>query len=168
MTNQRLASCALQLSLGLDQDGYQNYGTASELRIFSFVSDKRNLYHEIDLINLGIPMEQLIYELETSLLNPSTRKSVEKLNELIANDFVEFGSSGRVYTKEDILKYLPIEEHLDLTVEDFIVKELAQNVMLATYRLKGCLRSSIWKNTNGKWQMVFHQGTRVNNKGISN
>ncbi len=77
-------------------------------------------------------MEQLIYELETSLLDPSTRMSVEKLNELIADDFVEFGSSGREYTKEDILKYLPIEDHHELAVEDFIVRELAQNVMLAT------------------------------------
>jgi hypothetical protein len=109
-------------------------------------------------------MEQLIYELETSLLNPSTRKSVEKLNELIADDFVEFGSFGRIYTKKDILKYLPIEDHHELTVEDFMVKELAQNVVLATYSLNGCLRSSIWKNTNEKWQMVFHQGRRVQDK----
>lgn len=107
-----------------------------------------------------IPMK-IIYELETALLTPSTRKSVEQLDELIADDFVEFGSSGRIYTKEDILKYLPVEEHHELTVEDFMVKELAQNVMLATYSLNDRLRSSIWKNTNGKWQMVFHQGTRI-------
>jgi hypothetical protein len=24
------------------------------------------------------------------------------------------------------------------------------------------LRSSIWKLNNGKWQIVFHQGTKIN------
>jgi hypothetical protein len=46
---------------------------------------------------------------------------------------------------------------------------LAPGVVLATYRLawseggyeapKQSLRSSIWKLIEGRWQMVFHQGT---------
>jgi hypothetical protein len=42
---------------------------------------------------------------------------------------------------------------------------LAPDVVLATYRVvdetrkQHTLRSSIWKLKDGRWQMVFHQGT---------
>jgi hypothetical protein len=39
--------------------------------------------------------------LETSLLQPDVRKS-KQLVALLAEEFIEFGTSGRVYTKEDL------------------------------------------------------------------
>jgi hypothetical protein len=52
---------------------------------------------------------------------------------------------------------------------DFQIKQLAADVVLATYKVvkhgetreakKYSLRSSIWKINDDKWQMVFHQGT---------
>lgn len=51
-------------------------------------------------------MKNLIYELELSLLKPETRRSPTQLNQLIADDFVEFGSSGNIYHKKDCVDQL--------------------------------------------------------------
>lgn len=110
-------------------------------------------------------VKNLIYELELSLLKPETRRSPAQLNQLIADDFVEFGSSGNIYHKKDCIDHLPLEStsDKDFKVENFEVIELAADVILATYKITSpcvSLRSSIWKRIDGQWQMIFHQGTR--------
>ena len=108
-------------------------------------------------------MNQTIYELELSLLNPSIRKSIEQLNQLISSFFIEFGSSGKIYNKHDLLEFLPAEESKSYVVEDFTTSELSEHVILATYKVtigsQRSLRSSIWKFNGGVWQIIFHQGT---------
>jgi len=82
----------------------------------------------------------------------------------------EFGSSGRMYNKQQVIDGLISSQTLQMTVVDFEVKLLAPSVALATYRViklnnqgeaetNYSLRSSIWKLNQGRWQMVFHQGT---------
>ena len=109
--------------------------------------------------------EKIIYDLECSLLDPEVRKSKDLLDIYISDDFMEFGSSGKVYNKEEIISSLPVEKHRKIEVLNFQINELAENVILATYiSLENgisTLRSSIWKNTNGCWKMLFHQGTRI-------
>ena len=107
----------------------------------------------------------IIYELELSLLNASTRCSIEKINALVADDFYEFGSSGKIWHKPDLLKLLPLEDQVITTINDFNAVSLSSNVIIATYRLvragNASLRSSIWRSENGNWQIIFHQGTPV-------
>jgi hypothetical protein len=90
------------------------------------------------------------------------------LDELLAEGFLEFGSSGNSYTKKEQLDAAnsgTTTNSINFTVTDFNIKFLASNVVLATYRTfrhndrKNALRSSIWKLNEGKWQMIFHQGT---------
>ncbi len=104
-----------------------------------------------------------IQQLELSLLTPSVRKSREQLNQLIADDFIEFGSSGRIYNKKDVLESLPGEKSKDYAVEDFTTSELSAHLILATYTVtsesRRSLRSSIWQFNGHHWQMLFHQGT---------
>jgi hypothetical protein len=52
-------------------------------------------------------IKKVIFELENKLQQPDVRKSVEQLNELVSEDLIEFGSSGQVYTKKDVLNNLP-------------------------------------------------------------
>lgn len=110
------------------------------------------------------PIISTIRELELSLLDPTARQSLEKLHKLIADDFVEFGSSGKVYNKQNILDSLPSEELRKFEIYDFEIKKLSKTVILATYKTLEnqiiCLRSSIWQNNKGHWQMCFHQGTK--------
>jgi len=108
---------------------------------------------------------RLLESYERSLLEPSVRKS-ELVPQLLAESFVEFGSSGRVFTKAQIVAALHAEPPLRVSASGFEVRLLAPHVALATYRTckhtqpeVHALRSSIWEKREGKWQMVFHQGT---------
>lgn len=112
-----------------------------------------------------------IYELELSLLKPEVRASFDKLNFLLADDFKEFGSSGLIYDKKEILERLPKNlKKISYTVSDFTVKILSIDTILTTFKTERLidgtdkvisLRSSLWRKTNGNWQMFFHQGTPI-------
>jgi hypothetical protein len=76
--------------------------------------------------------------LEEQLLDGSVRASADQVAALIAEDFVEFGSSGGVYDKAQVVTALP-EEHLEgppveRAAHDFRVRMLAEGVALVTYR----------------------------------
>lgn len=109
-------------------------------------------------------VSQIIQQLELALLEPSNRKSIDNLNRRIADDFMEIGSLGKIYTKQDVLHDLPLEDSRKFVVEDFLVKVFLEDVALTTYKVTEgsitSLRSSIWKRVDGEWAMVFHQGTR--------
>ena len=62
---------------------------------------------------------QMIYELETSLLNPETRKSIEQLKRLIADEFIEYGASGLIYNKKDLLILFPKKSHRAIRLRVF-------------------------------------------------
>jgi hypothetical protein len=103
-----------------------------------------------------------IEALERSLLDFSVRQSTGQLNKLIADDFLEFGSSGKIYNKQDCIK--PDETSRKFVVSDFKINELSKDVTLATYKTTedgiASLRSSIWQRYGDEWKMIFHQGTK--------
>lgn len=111
-------------------------------------------------------LEHLL-ELEQKLHGHEVRSSKELLSELIADEFVEFGASGNIYKKKDILDRLPTESSSSFA--DFEVLKtqfLSSDVVLITYKINHAkqgtsLRSSIWKKSVHGWQMVFHQGTLI-------
>ena len=107
-----------------------------------------------------VSIEEQIRLLETRLLEPSVRASGVELDALISDEFVEFGRSGRVYDKQAILSALAEDPGSTApAIADFRVLVLAPEVVLATYRLAGSLRSSIWRKELGNWRILFHQGT---------
>lgn len=112
---------------------------------------------------------ELILSLEKELLKPEIRKSPERLRELLAEDFIEYCSSGVIYNyKLDDTFY---EDNVSFKLSEFNSKELSKDCILATYKIdkiyhkdnviKSSLRSSIWQLYDGKWKMVFHQGTLI-------
>jgi len=110
-------------------------------------------------------MHDHLYQLELSLLTSEIRKSPKVLNLLLAEEFSEFGSLGKIYNKQTIITTLPLEDVIKGTIKDFNVTELSKEVMLVTYRAiiddVASLRSSIWRNNADRWQMIFHQGTLI-------
>ena len=83
------------------------------------------------------------------------------LMSLIADDFLEFGRSGRVWTARSIREALETPTE-GFSIEDFEVAELGDGVVLATYVNPGTPsvnRSSIWVHREGRWLLRFHQGT---------
>ena len=110
-----------------------------------------------------------IGRLERRHLDPEVRASAAMLDELLADDFLEIGASGRVFGKPQVLTSLPAEPFLIATVEDLEVRALAPEIALATYRLRSrttdagadrvSMRSSLWIRRGDRWQLRFHQGT---------
>jgi hypothetical protein len=116
--------------------------------------------------------EQEIRLLEESHLKPEVRNSEQAMNALLADDFVEFGCSGTIYAdKKKIVESMSGAPSSRMFLSDFRAKLLAPDVVLTTYRtvrcgereapLKHSLRSTIWERIDGRWQMVFHQGTLI-------
>jgi hypothetical protein len=107
---------------------------------------------------------ELIRRLEEELLLPEVRKSATRVAALLDEEFLEIGSSGRIYDKQQIVDRLQQEQWTGplSTVSDFSARQLAPDLILAIYRIveSNTIRSSIWKATSIGWQMVFHHGTR--------
>ncbi len=104
-------------------------------------------------------LTEQIRRLEEQLLIPKVRSSPERLGLLLADDFLEIGSSGRTFDKSQIIDALQGESGFDYSMQDFKVKQLSSDIALATYRLDASLRSSIWVHRQERWQLMFHQGT---------
>lgn len=107
--------------------------------------------------------------LEEQLLDPSIRANPNAVAALLTDGFQEFGSSGRTYTKPDILNALANESPSTLSLTDFVCQPLGPNIALVTYRSHrqgpsgttiSALRSSLWLLTPEGWRMHFHQGTK--------
>ena len=107
--------------------------------------------------------------LEERLLDPAIRADPEAAATLLTDDFREFGSSGRSFTKRDILRELANESPRTLHLSHFRRDPLTDSTALLTYRSHrqsasgesaSALRSSFWIRGANGWQMHFHQGTR--------
>ncbi|WP_201314858.1 DUF4440 domain-containing protein [Dyella sp. EPa41] len=112
-----------------------------------------------------------LIDLETQLHRQDVRANAEWLRQLIAGDFFEFGVSGAVWTRDAVIDALKDETFSPREATDFRLTLLADDVALLTYRAHrgvtaarpaaDSLRSSIWRLREGRWQMVFHQGTAL-------
>jgi hypothetical protein len=109
-------------------------------------------------------------ELECDLHQPKCRRDRERLAQLFASDFREFGRSGASYTRDHMLMSLPTDpEPPHIYAQDFAVNQLSDSIALLTYRsahvnpsgelFRHTNRSSIWRLESSGWRMVFHQGT---------
>ncbi|MFT4864583.1 MAG: ribonuclease HI [Ilumatobacter sp.] len=111
---------------------------------------------------------QHVIELEQQLLDPATRADVARIDALLHTDFVEHGTSGRIWSRQAVLETLPLEDHATPQVHgtQFRADAVADGAILLTYvstsTQRTCHRSSLWlESTPGTWQMRFHQGTQT-------
>jgi hypothetical protein len=119
--------------------------------------------------------EALIRELEGKLLNPEIRSSREELEKLISPDFIEYGSSGKIYNYPGALAYLMANsgKNFKYNFVNFKTRQLADDTIQALYileternrRIRITNRSSLWRleedSAGMVWRIVFHQGTKV-------
>ncbi len=115
------------------------------------------------------PIEGHILSLEKRLLEPEVRRSATEVGLLLDDGFREFASNGLSYDKAAIIAALRAETPTHSTLSEFHAELLSPDVVLATFRYHRhaapgrpeaeSIRSSIWRRTDGRWRMVFHQGT---------
>jgi hypothetical protein len=116
-----------------------------------------------------INLEAHLRGLEESHLRSDVRSSPESLRALLADEFIEFGSSGRIFDRNAVIAALPSQPGFMWRIDDFVVRALSAEAALTLYRLyiwstsaehaKVTLRSSVWVKRAGRWVLVFHQGT---------
>jgi hypothetical protein len=122
--------------------------------------------------NLEDNLKDHLRSLEEHLLNPAIRRDPALVAPFLADDFIEFGASGRIFDKASILEDLKNEPPCPASLlADFAIRELSPTIILATYRatrfnangepIAHSHRSSIWAHVNGQWQITFHQGTPI-------
>ena len=112
----------------------------------------------------------LLEELRSLEVELHTDRSRKRMEALLHPAFLEFGRSGRTYTRDQILNEFATDATLPLVQSrHFAVALLAEGVALLTYvsaHVNGdgttdrhTLRSSVWVQTEMGWRMRFHQGT---------
>jgi len=110
-------------------------------------------------------MQYTLFALEQELALVGHHPGPERLEQLIADEFVEHGSSGRIWTKAQLLEVMPKWPVVQREVSEFSAEALAENLALVRYRSlrmgQLSLRASVWKRQPRGWQIVFHQGTPV-------
>jgi hypothetical protein len=115
----------------------------------------------------------LLLGYERKLMVSSIRGNRDVVSALLAEDFREFGSSGCSWSRAAMLDHLAAELPRPAPeVVDFHVTAIGPAAMLVTYRViigdaagdgvnASSLRSSLWVLRNGRWQILFHQGTVI-------
>jgi hypothetical protein len=92
-----------------------------------------------------------------------TSTSGEELRLLLADEFREFGASGNTYEKPEVIALLLKTNPRTAELRDLRIMELCEGVVLLTYQAivasRSTNRSSIWRRTESRWQLIFHQGT---------
>ena len=113
--------------------------------------------------------ETLVIAQELDLHDPFVRRSKEDLERLLAADFREVGTSGRVRSRATVIDELagPAEvgsEATPTSAESVEAHSLAPNLILVTYISvtgeRHVQRSSLWiRENDGGWRLRHHQGT---------
>ena len=109
---------------------------------------------------------------ELRLLQPEVRSSPELLDTLLHPGFREFGASGRYWDRTSIIESLLAGEDpgpRPVVVSRMEGVQLAPDVVHLTFDTENngrrAHRSSLWRRTDGGWQMYFHQGTPFSTEG---
>jgi ketosteroid isomerase-like protein len=116
-----------------------------------------------------------IKQLEQNMGDAMVRVDLAKLGEIYADDFASVGSSGKVYTKKDLMadfqsahNKLESFENGPITVEVFGNVAVAYGGVSETRRRgdKDVSGNYVWmdllENRNGKWVVLRSAGAKVN------
>lgn len=117
-------------------------------------------------------LTEKLLALETELLTQEAWHSQARLRDLLTDDFIEFGSSGCNFDKRIIIKLLLQSESTEKRqIDDFGLLVSSDDTGVVTYSCvvmsksdeiaRKSNRSSLWRVKDGRWQMLFHQGTRT-------
>jgi len=108
-------------------------------------------------------LQQHLHTLEERLLHPDREADRNALTALLAHDFKEFCTSGRIFNLEQLTNALLTSTPRPATMSYFYVTPLAKDAALATYHVttstSASHHSSIWVLRDNRWQLLFHQGT---------
>ncbi len=105
--------------------------------------------------------------LEESLWREETRFDRPYMEQVMADDFVEYGRSGQIYDRSSVLAVSCSPIEVVMPLPDFRVRLLSDHVAQVTYDshvvadgvVLSAHRSSIWSLEPDGWKLRFHQAT---------
>jgi hypothetical protein len=110
---------------------------------------------------------QLLSDREPIFHRPEYAATLEEFDRMMVHDYWEIGASGKRYDRAFILEVLA--ERLahpapdPWQTKDFACRQLGENTYLLTYTLtqdeRVTRRATVWRQTDGEWQILYHQGT---------
>lgn len=107
--------------------------------------------------------EAIVEALERELAGPDARSDIGRIGVLLHPDFMEIGSSGRVWTRDAMMMALEEDQGHHTELEILGADRIGTSAVLLTYRSYSrsgtVLRSSLWVLDGGRWRLRFHQGT---------
>jgi hypothetical protein len=117
-------------------------------------------------VNPNANLIATLTSLEESLWRAETRGNRVLMEATFADDVFEFGRSGRIWQRNDMLfdRCKPIAATLPLPNLRIIllndVTALVTYDSIVTYdTIEHARRSSVWSLENNHWRLRFHQGT---------
>ncbi|MBG0740408.1 ribonuclease HI family protein [Paeniglutamicibacter antarcticus] len=118
---------------------------------------------EDDFVPLTTSVRDHIVTLEQELMRPDIRRDASRVAVLLHPDFEEFGVSGRMWNRDAMLGTIGVDIEPNPEMDVLNLDLLDDATALLTYRTTGrqgsALRSSLWRQTGGRWRLRFHQGT---------
>ena len=108
--------------------------------------------------------------LEEALHQPQIRSDRAQLERLLHPRFREFGRSGRIYGRDEVLAEFSVQhQNYEVWSQDYQADVLLDDVVVVTYRsahiedggslIQFTTRMSLWQLADRVWQVRFHQGT---------
>ena len=103
---------------------------------------------------------------ELALLDPVVRADRDAASRLIDPEFIEVGQGGRLWTHSAILDEFGTSTTMPhVMISEMDARTLAAHLVLVTYvstiENRSVRRSSIWRDSEDGWRVMFHQGTRI-------
>lgn len=109
---------------------------------------------------------------ELELLDPACRSDPGRVGSLLADDFVEIGKSGRVWSRDDVVTALTRSPGMDgIAIGPMQARQIGAGHVLVRYTTRhdggpGTVhRSGWWRKTTSGWRCWFHQATVVPDVG---
>lgn len=105
-------------------------------------------------------MKEKILELEKSLFKIEYMSDYNYLNNIISDNYLEIGKSGKKFTKEDVINDLiNLKEDRNIKIIDFTCDKLSDNIYMVHYITMNnndkIFRTSIWQDN----KILFHQAS---------
>lgn len=116
-----------------------------------------------------LPVLRTLRELEPIFHSAHRDATPEAFEQLVAPQFWEVGASGNRYSRAFALKVLTERatqpDETAWHTSDWHLAEAGAQHYLLTYTLhqpgRVTRRLSVWRQTDGAWQVIYHQGTVV-------
>ena len=121
----------------------------------------------MNLPPLSVEDQEELQRLEEALWQQSTRFDLSFQESRFAQDFFEFGRSGRVYRRDEVISIDSAPILAKLPLENLRFRVLDVDTVQLTYSsaaeyngvVEYARRSSLWSRTPKGWVLRFHQGT---------